>query len=291
MRIRRLACLPLLGLVTMAGCGRGEEPPVASSTQSAERQQVLRFWDRFNAATAARIARDCRKASGLYEEALALDPTHEDSLYYLGQCSRELGEVAKARLAFDRLVEVNPASARGHLALAALLASPEPSEPMDLPRAEAHLRRAHEINGEETGPIVHLGEVLIVEGKLAEARTWLESALRTNPRSVESAFLAGYVAWEEHDERTAERFAERAREGARVEAPVKGVSNEGDRKVQRGAAAPPLAEPLGRTFFGEMAAFVREASRAGRSARDADFIAAWRRVRSARREYRHRAGP
>jgi tetratricopeptide (TPR) repeat protein len=249
---------------------------------------VLRFWDRYHAATAARIGHDCGKAAELYQEALALDPRHEDCLYYLGQCRRDLGKPGEAREAFEKLVELNPASARGHLALASLLASPEGTEPMDVVQAEAHLRRAHAINGEETGPMVRLGEVLVVEGKVAEAREWFESALRTNPKSVEAAFLAGYLAWESGDDRAAQRFAQRARDAAKVEAPVKGVLNEGDRKDSKRIVAPPLAKPMGRLFFGEMAAFVREAARAGRTPGNAEFVEAWRSVRKARRDCERR---
>jgi tetratricopeptide (TPR) repeat protein len=259
-----------------------------ASLSDAERQRVLRFWERYNAATSARIEHDCGRAVDIYEEALTLDPKHEDCLYYLGQCRRELGKPAQAREAFERLVDVNPASARGHLAVAALLASPESSEPMDLAQAEAHLRRAHDINGEETGPMVHLGEVLIVEGKTAEAREWFESALRTNPKSVEAAFLAGYLAWESGDDRVAESFAQRARDAARIEAPVKGVLNEGDRKDAKRTVAPPLVKPMGRLFFGETAAFVRDAARAGRTAGNADFVAGWRSVRKTRRDCERR---
>jgi tetratricopeptide (TPR) repeat protein len=278
----------VLALAIAAPACRRSQETTASETSDAERQKVLRFWERYNAATAARIDHDCRKAAELYQEALALNPRHEDCLYYLGQCRRDLGQPAQAREAFDRLVDVNPASARGHLALAALLASPEAKEPLDLPRAEAHLRRAHEINGEETGPMVHLGEVLIVEGKPAEAREWFESALRTNPKSVEAAFLAGYLAWESGDDRAAGSFAQRARDAARIDAPVKGVLNEGDRKDAKRIIAPPLARPMGRLFFGETAAFVREAAREGRRAGDAEFVAAWRSVRKTRRDCERR---
>ena len=66
--------------------------------------------------------------------------------------TEQRGEPGPARAAFERLVTLNPESARGHLALGALLASPDPEEPMDLEAAEGHLSRAHEINGEETGP-------------------------------------------------------------------------------------------------------------------------------------------
>jgi tetratricopeptide (TPR) repeat protein len=276
-----------LAIATAPGCRRPEET-AKPGISDGERQRVLRFWERYNAATSARIDHDCGRAAGIYEEALRLEPRHEDCLYYLGQCRRELGQPAEAREAFESLVGANPASARGHLALASLLASPEASEPMDLGAAESHLRRAHEINGEETGPMVHLGEVLVVEGKTAEAREWFESALRTNAKSVEAAFLAGYLAWESGDERAAERFAQRARDAAKVDAPVKGVLNEGDRKDAKRIVAPPLAKPMGRLFFGDAAAFVREAARAGRTASYSDFVAAWRSVRKTRSDRERR---
>ncbi len=185
-------------------------------------------------------------------------------------------------------MEVNPASGRGHLALGALLASPDPSEPMNLAVAEKQFRRAHEINGEETGPMMLLGEVLMLEGKLGEARRWFESALRTNPRSVEAPFLVGYLTWESGDPGGALRFAQRAREAAKVQAPVKGVLSEGDRKDLKFVAAPPLTNPMGRMLFGELAGFVREGARAGRGASDSDFVVAWRSVQRARREYERR---
>ena len=284
---RRLALLLSLPALALGGCTRDAATTTAAAP-SVERQRLLRFWDRFSAATASRIGHDFAKARDLYREALTLDPKHEDSLYYLGQCQRELKEPAEARQAFERLVDVNPASTRGHLALGALLASPDASEPMDVVVAEKHFRRAHEINGEETGPMVRLGEVLMLQGKLREAGRWFESALRTNPKSVEAPFLMGYLTWETGDPGGALRFAQGARDAAKVQAPVRGVLNEGDRKDPKFVAAPPLTSPMGRMLFGELAGFVREAARAGRGATDTDFVAAWRSVRQARREYERR---
>ncbi len=284
MRLKRLARVVAVGGLVIGGCAR-DTAPATRGAPDAERERVLRFWDRLSAATSARIAHDCAKARDLYREALALDPRHEDCLYYLGQCQRELGQPSEAREAFLRLAEVNPASARGHLALGALLASPDPGEPMDLPEAEKHLRRAHEINGEETGSMVRLGEVLILEGRAGEARRWLESALRTNPKSVEAAFLLGYLTWESGDGKVARRLAQQAREAATTQAPVKGVLNEGDRKDSKFIAAPPLANPMGRMLFGDLAAFVRQAAQAGGAASDAAFVAAWSSLREARASY------
>ncbi len=239
--------------------------PAAGAGPNEERQRVLLFWQRLGAATDARIAGDCARARDLYLEALRLDPRHEDSLYYLGQCQRVLKGPAEARQTFDRLVDVNPASARGHLALGALLASSDPGEPLDLDVAERHLRRAHEINGEETGSMLRLGEVLIVEDRTEEARTWLEAAARTNPKSVEAAFLLGYLRWEAGDGHGATAYLAQAARAARIDAPTRGVLGEGDRKVAvAGAvrAAPPLREPMGHTLFSDLARPLRTADAA-----------------------------
>lgn len=252
----RLVIVAVLGGLALGGCGRDADP-ARDAAPNQERQRVLLFWQRLSAATDARTAGDCARARDLYLEALRLDPGHEDSLYYLGQCHRNLKQPAEARRSFERLVEVDPASARGHLALGALLASSDPGEPLDLETAEAHLRRAHEINGEETGPMVRLGEVLIVQEHTEEGRTWLEAAARTNPKNVEAEFLLGYLRWEAGDRRGANAHLERAARAARTDAPTKGVLGEGDRKAAFAAgparAAPPLREPMGRTLFSEFA--------------------------------------
>ena len=268
--------LALASSLAFAGC-RQESGREAAATDP-RREAVRAFWEKLHAATGARMRRDCAAASALYEEALALDPRHEDALYYLGQCRRELADPVAARTAFERLVDANPASVRGHLALGALLASPDPAEPMDLAAAEAHLRRAHAINGEETGPVLRLGEVLLVSGRAGEAHEWFEAALRTNPKSVEAAFLAGFVAWDSGSGDIA-RLARRVLEAATIDAPVKGVLSEGDRRDAKRVAAPPLESPLGRLLFGEPIAALRGRAAAGLPIDEARLLALWRETR------------
>jgi tetratricopeptide (TPR) repeat protein len=253
------------------------------------REAVKAFWAKLHAANEARLRSGCAVAVALYEEALALDPRHEDALYYLGQCRREAGRPAGARAAFERLVDVNPSSARGHLSLGALLASPDPAEPMDLAAAEVHLRRAHAINGEETGPVVRLGEVLLVSGRAAEAREWFEAALRTNPKSLEAAFLAGFVAWEQGSAEAA-RLARRVHAAAALDAPVKGVLSEGDRKDARRAVAPPLESPLGRLLFGAPIARLRGRAHAGERLEYTLITSSWHEARSLRAGFVARSG-
>ena len=276
----RLAAAVLGAAVGVASAGCRRDPARAAATDPT-REAVRAFWEELRAATDARMRRDCAAAATLYEQALARDPRHEDALYYLGQCRRELGQPAAARAAFERLLGVNPQSSRAHLALGALLASPDASEPMDLAGAEAHLRRAHAINGEETGPVVRLGEVLLVSGRVREAGESFEAALRTNPKSVEAAFLAGYVAWDVggHDLAPRARAVARA---ARIDAPVKGVLNEGDRRDAKRVAAPPLESPLGRLLFGEPIAALRERAAARQPIDEAWLRGLWRETRRLR---------
>jgi tetratricopeptide (TPR) repeat protein len=214
----------------------------------------VRFWELFNEAGRLRRGKDYSGAVEKYRQALAIQGKHEDSLYYLGQCLRETGDFVGGAQAWEELVRVNPASTRGHLALGALHASPDEQEPMNLGVAENHFRLAHAINGEETGPMLRLGEVMIAMGRLSEARHWLEAAAKTNPKSVEAACMAGYVRWKSADYAGAADFYLKASRAAKTDVPVKGVLSEGDRKAVKSpdggrVAAPPLKEPMGKTLF------------------------------------------
>lgn len=276
----------LCAALVSAGC---RDAPSEAAPDRAAQARVRKFWAVYGAATTRRGAGDCAGAATLYREGLALDPRHEDSFYYLGHCLRELGRPLESRRAFEALVEVNPGSARGHLAIGALLASPDPAEPLDLGEAERRFRRAREINGEESGPIVRLAEVLIVAGRSAEARRWLEAAVRMNPKSLEAAFLASYVAWEAGDAAAARAFAGKARSAALADAPVRGVLGEGDRRGSNRTVAPPLARPMGRTLFEAAASVVRAAAAPDRPLPQADLERAWRAAREARLDYQVRA--
>jgi tetratricopeptide (TPR) repeat protein len=272
--------LPVRRMLRLAEGGEIQaDPPVqagvrisGAATPSLSRDAVLRFWELFNEAGRLRREKDYGAAAEKYRAALALQGRHEDSLYYLGQCLRETGDFGGAARAWKDLVSVNPASARGHLALGALHSSPDERAPMNLGVAENHFRRAHAINGEETGPMLRLGEVLVAAGRLPEAQHWLESAARTNPKSVEAACMAGYVSWKKGDVKGAAEFYQKASRAAKTDVPVKGVLSEGDRKATAPpgggkAAAPPLKEPMGKTLFGALCDALRTQDPSGVSTR------------------------
>ncbi len=245
----------LIGLTPLAtGCGAGESARVLE--ESEDRAVVRRFWSTLNEATQRRMRGDLEGAVIAYRDALGIDPDHEDALYYLGQCLRTLGRHAEALGALERLVTVNPNSSRGHIALGAIHATPDERALFDPRVAADHFRRAHDINAEETGPMLRLGEVLLVAGETREAGDWFEATLQSNPKSVEAACLAGYLAWRRGDRDGARSFHDRALAAGRTEAPIAGVLGEGDRRAAPGSRTPlpPIDRPMGRTLFGDLCA-------------------------------------
>jgi len=253
-----LACAgAALGLLAACSDTPGTEAPAVD----AEKAAIIEFWKTFNEATVLRRAGRFEEAASLYVKALEHNPHHEDCLYYLGHCRREIGDLEGARDAFERLLEVNPNSSRGQMATGALLAWPGPNGPMDLAAAEAHFRRAHEINMEESGPLLRLAEVLLAEGQVDEARKWLRDAFHQNPKCMEAPFLTGYTYWAAGDIARAREAYVQAAVAAQPMKAHKGVLGEGDRLVKgddgKKNAAPPLEAPMGETLFGEFSQHLR----------------------------------
>jgi tetratricopeptide (TPR) repeat protein len=175
---------------------RHDDHGTAIAADSALGQQRVReFWASFRAATSARVAEQTTAARDAYRNALELNPEHEDALYYLGSMELELGNYREAEVAWRRLVAINPGSARAHSRLGDLYACPDSRAPWNLATAEAEYARAAELNREETGPLLRLGEVAVLRGDLATAVMQFDAVIVTHPRSVEAHYLKGYVAW------------------------------------------------------------------------------------------------
>jgi tetratricopeptide (TPR) repeat protein len=195
---------------------------------------VREFWSLYREATNARSEGRFAAARDAYREALALNDRHEDVLYYLGNMEFELGNFRAAEIAWRRLAEINSASARAHSRLGDLYACPDAGAPWDLRRAEAEFARAAALNREETGPLLRLGEVAVLQGDLKGAAQHFTAVIATHPRSVEAHYLKGYVAWKRGDKaaagaayRDAEAFTRAALAAAPPAAPSEGDTRHG----------------------------------------------------------------
>ncbi|GIX05862.1 MAG: hypothetical protein KatS3mg115_0265 [Candidatus Poribacteria bacterium] len=138
---------------------------------------------------------DLERAVRLFREALALNPTHEDSIYYLANCLEALGESEAALRQLQRLMELNPQSHRAYKRWGVLRAM-SATRREELEEAKAVLERALAINPEETGVLLVLGEIALLERDWEGARRRFEWATRTNPKAVNGFYFLGYLAWQ-----------------------------------------------------------------------------------------------
>jgi tetratricopeptide (TPR) repeat protein len=207
----------------------------------ASKAQQLEFWALQRAAmNALKIEQDPPKAIRLFEQALALNPTHEDSRYYLGNSLAAQGRMTEALVQLQELTRLNPQSHRGFAQWGTLRALSAASD-ADLAAAEKALERAHELNPEETGALLSLGEVALLRGDLGKAERCLANACRTNPKAVGGFFLRAYIAWKQGDPASAEDLLRQARQALGKDWQPKGTTAEGDVARRQHVEKTPLA--------------------------------------------------
>ncbi|MEJ2338154.1 MAG: tetratricopeptide repeat protein [Gemmatimonadales bacterium] len=221
------AALILLLIGVIVGLPRFR-PPAGAAADTIGRKRILRFWELYRQATAHRVAGRTREAAADYARALELNRRHEDVLYYLGNMHFELGEYGAAEQVWRRLVQVNPASARAHSRLGDLYMCTDLEEFLDLDAARAEFDRAHQINREDAGPPLKLGQIALLRDDLDTALGYLDAVIGSNYTSVDAHYLRSYIAWKRGDERQAEESLAQAVLYARPTELPAGTSQEGD---------------------------------------------------------------
>ena len=222
------------------------ETHTSSGITDKQKEEVRRFWDVFRRANDLRLSGTWEEAAAAYSEALVIDPQHEDALYHSGNVLFELGKYDLAAAAWRRMAAAHPLSARAHFQLGALYSCGAPGAPFDLGIAEQEFQRALAINQEETGPILKLGEVHVLGGRLQEALSFFKTAIKSNPKSVEAYYMIGYIEWRMGEKSEATGSLQRALTNSRVKLPVAMPLGEGDTKTGSG---PILAEGASRRNF------------------------------------------
>ncbi len=192
------------------------------------REQKQRFW-KLNRRARDLVAKSSwEEAAAVFAEMTALDPRHEDALYYRGNSLLELERFAEAGACWEQLVRVNPSSSRAWIQLGIVHALPGAGALFDLDAASDAFETAHRINREESRPLTLWGELDLAQGRLDAARANLEAAYRMNPRATSALYLSGYIAWKRGDARGAQDLLERASASFEKEVAVRGVLGEGD---------------------------------------------------------------
>jgi tetratricopeptide (TPR) repeat protein len=204
------------------------EAPQAATVSEPSRDQLVQFWGKQRAAMdALKRENDIAKAAHLFREAVALNPTHEDSRYYLASCLYAQGDTAGALEQLEYLIRTNPQSHRGYERKGLLLAASSNST-AQLTAAEESVSKAHALNPEETGALLLLGEIALLKGDPNTAAQRLELACRTNPRAVGGYFLRGYIAWKSNHAARARELLQAAKNARGNDWKPTGTVAEGD---------------------------------------------------------------
>jgi len=192
------------------------------------REEKLRFWEFNRRARDLVVKSSWEEAAAVFAEMTAMDPRHEDALYYRGNSLLELERYTEAGACWEQLVRVNPSSSRAWIQLGILHALPGTGTLFDLDAASNAFETAHRINREESRPLTLWGELELAQGRLDAAHANLEAAYRMNPRATSALYLSGYIAWKRGDARRAQDLLERASASFEKEVAVRGVLGEGD---------------------------------------------------------------
>jgi enediyne biosynthesis protein E4 len=208
--------------------------------QLSEKERLARFWEKQRAAmNAIKVEKNLRHAISLFREAILLNPKHEDSHYYLAQALAGTGELESALAELRKLQEINPQSHRAFQQWGNLQAQSAQNRD-HLDQAERALETARQINPEETGVLLILGEVSLLKGDFALAQSRLTAACVTNPKASGGFFLRAYIALLEGDSAKAVELLKATRNALGQEWQPKGATAEGDVKTKLHAETSPL---------------------------------------------------
>ena len=181
------------GVVAYWKTPKSAEPALRSADDSLRKQRLADFWSSYHEATRLRTTGLFENAAIAYSRALEVNPEHEESLYYLGNCWFELGEYEKSRAVLERLIESNPESHRAYAQLGVVLSSFLPGALPVLSRARLAFERNATLDPEESGPFLRQGRVALIQKKMEDAYRYFETA--AGFASPEGAFQAGFVCF------------------------------------------------------------------------------------------------
>ena len=175
------------------------ETDVPPATAELTPTMLTAFWDKQHAAMdAMKRDHDYGKAIVLFREALSINPSHEDSHYYLANCLAASGNISAALAELDKLAHINPQNHRAFQRKGELLAASANSR-SQLESAREPLNAALRLNSEETGTLLLLAEVELTLGNFGAAQNHLTHVCQANPRAADAWFLRGYIAWKRHE--------------------------------------------------------------------------------------------
>lgn len=205
------------------------------------------FWNHFNKASAFMNEGIYDSAAVYYENALSFNNQHEGALYNLGNARLFLRDFDEAKSNWQKVIQLNPNSARGRLQLGTLYFCLEVGNNQFNPElAKHHFIEAHRLNREETGHPLHLSKIALIGSNLNKAEEYLEMVLASNFMSYQALFLRGFIDWKRNSDSSGTEMLSGARD---LFSRVTQVTMAGEGATSSGFR-PMLSEDMYCDFFG-----------------------------------------
>jgi hypothetical protein len=156
---------------------------------------VRTFWAHYNRATEYRLQGKTDSSIIDYQEALKLNPDHEDALYYIGIMYMKADDFDKAQQTLGKLTELNPQSERAFIQLGNLYFCGNHTNYFHPQKSKLYFERAYELNKETLSPNLRLGEIALFQNRTNDALAIFNKLSMMDQKNAEIYFMIGYLNW------------------------------------------------------------------------------------------------
>ena len=188
----------------------GHQGQSDSLTAAANPDYKQTFWTYYNKATEYRLQGKTDSSVVAYQEALKLNPNHEDALYYIGNMYMKVDKFDKAQEALEKLIRLNPLSEQAYNQLGNLYFCAKNVNYFHPEKAKSYFNRAKELNKETLSPNLRLGEIALFQNRENDAFDIFNKLLMMDQKNTEIFFIIGYLNWKSEKGQEAANDLQRA---------------------------------------------------------------------------------
>lgn len=174
-----------------------------SLTEVVKSDSKQKFWTYYNRATEYRLQGKEDSSIIAYQEALKLNPVHEDALYYIGNMYMKMDKFDKARETWEKLIELNPQSERAYNQLGNLYFCVNHTDYFHPEKSKWYYKRAADLNNLTLNPNLRLGEIALFQNRTNDALGILNKLSVMDQKNAEIFFILGYINWKSGKEQEA----------------------------------------------------------------------------------------
>jgi tetratricopeptide (TPR) repeat protein len=180
-----------------------------SLTENVKSDSIQTFWTYYNRATEYRLQGKEDSSIIDYQEALKLNPNHEDALYYIGNMYMKVDKFDQAQKTWEKLIEQNPQSERAYNQLGNLYFCVKPTDYFHPEKSKWYFKRAADLNKETLNPNLRLGEIVLFQNRTNDAFDIFNKLSMMDQKNAEIFFIIGYLNWKSGREQVAIKDLER----------------------------------------------------------------------------------